>query len=179
MWGGPFQEEGTSAYRGARRDGISVARSIVLGHIGSFRDGWAPRRTLARWSGTSIRTSQRAITQGKQLGRLGVARFKTGETPPGAIHPMWCGGSHRWTIGWGKQGAAKSEAIARARLKMAQRTALGVTRAATCKGSPIIPARAHAPAQRAPRRWTAEQLDAELARLPIGEPTSKPRDGPG
>jgi hypothetical protein len=121
-----------------------------MGHIASRRDGWFFRSTIAAAVRCSIRTVQRAITEARSLGLLGVARGKKGETPPGADGPIPCGWSHRWTIGWGRAGAEIKRLVAAARLAW-------ITRSTTRKGATLAPRR---------RSMTPEELDAELARTP-------------
>lgn len=178
-WPGPNAPEARSAYERARLAGLSAARSLVLGCIASFRDGWAFRRTLAEHTGLSVRTVQRAITQAKWCGLLGVARAKKTEVPTGLDRPLPCGWSHRWTIGWGMAVEAAREAVARTRLarivkaavqakhppsraEKRQWTASEIDDALNPPASPMQGPRAPA---RPPRQWTASEIDAELARL--------------
>jgi hypothetical protein len=156
-WPGPKTIEARAAYERARNSGLSVARSVVIGCIASFQDGWIFRKTLAKHIGICVRTVQRAITQGKEEGLIGVGRAKQNEIPPGASEPFACGWSHRWTIGWGEAYEAAKAAVARTRLaRMAKklvRTAPG--------SNPQQPA----PQERSQRQWTASELDAELERI--------------
>jgi hypothetical protein len=147
--------EARAAYERARTAGLSAARSLVLGCIASFKQGWAFRRTLAAHTGVSIRTVQRGITQARSLGLLGTARAKPDEVPPGANAPIRCGWSHRWIVGWGLAVDRAKEAVERARLR----------RLAKLDEPPKRP---RTPAQR--RTWTPEELDAELARLSRTKP---------
>ncbi len=152
VWEGPFQSEGSAAFHRAIAAGMSLLRAFSLGNIGSFRDGWITRKTLALRARCSVRTVQRAITQARELGLLGVARAKRGETPPGMNRPLDCGFSHRWTVGWGKAGEQVKQAVALARAKYITR------KYKTVAPAPIVPVvKPH-------RRWTAEELDAELAK---------------
>src|SRR3972149_2480929 len=100
-WPGPAFVEARAAYERARSTGLSAARALVLGCIASFKDGWICRKNLADHTGLSVRTVQRAITQGKETGLIGVGRAKPNEIPPGMDRPVPCGWSHRWPIGWG------------------------------------------------------------------------------
>lgn len=175
-WPGPAFVEARSAYERARSTGISAARALVLGCIASFKDGWLFRRNLAEHTGLSIRTVQRAITQGKEMGVLGVARAKKDEVPPGAESPIPCGWSHRWTIGWGQAYAAAQAAIAETRLARAAKAAarslgaltdeLDASLAATHSGQSRGRAKPNAAQAKYPhRQWTASEIDAELERL--------------
>jgi hypothetical protein len=162
MWMGKNQLEGTAAYKRARAAGMSALRAEVLGHIGSFKDCWAFRRKIAAHVCCSIRTVQRAITQGKMLGLLSVYRLKKNETPPGREGPLTCSGSHRLTAGYGLAGEAAKRAVEENRLKWVARAATHAVRSAARKPG---------------RRWTAEQLDAELERIQR-ERETQARDGP-
>ena len=165
LWLGPFVHEAVAAYRRAREAGLTAARSLVLGNVASFRDGWAFRKRLASKAGTSVRTVARALKQGRETGLVGVARAKPNERPVGPdgelLAPIPCGWSHRWTIGWGKAGEAVGKAVAAARAKFVARAVV------KGKGVPRAPA---------PRRYTLAQLDAELERRPRTEPPGRPPD---
>lgn len=99
----------------ARDAGMSSLRAKILGIIASFKDGWLFRKKLAELAKCSVRTAQRAITEGKLEGLLGVARAKQNEIPPGAKAPIPCGWSHRWTIGRDLAGEAMRQAVAAAK----------------------------------------------------------------
>lgn len=186
LWIGPFAAEARAAFARARERGASANRAMTLGQIASYKDGWIPRKTIARRIGCSIRTVQRGITQGKELGLLGTARAKKDEIPPGLEAPLPCGWSHRWTIGWGKAGAAVNAAVDAARARWMVRQAARATAAPTGArrdaAGTAAPAAAgqHGPVRTAarpsPRReyqrrnWTAEQIDAELERLAREQP---------
>jgi RNase P protein component len=159
-WPGPFASEARCAYERARNAGISAARSLVLGCIASFKQGWVFRRTLAKHTGVSVRTVQRAITQGKNEGLLGTARAKANEIPPGLTQPVKCGWSHRWIVGWGQAVEMAKAAVERARLKRMTR--------AVCQPSSGVPRKKPA------RTWTADEIDAELARRAPPERIDKP-----
>ena len=166
-WPGPAGLEARAAYERARTSGLSAARSLVLGCIASFRDGWTFRKNLADHTGLSVRTVQRAISQGKLEGLLGVARAKKDEIPPGAKEPLRCGWSHRWTIGWGQAYEAAKAAVANTRLaRMVKAAVRGESKPApkAAESAPAGPMQG--PRQERPaRQWTASELDAELERL--------------
>jgi hypothetical protein len=178
MWPGNFSAEANAAFQRALEAGMSSGRSMVIGCIASFKDGWIFRRTLAECAGVCVRTAQRAITQGKELGLLGVARAKKDEIPPGAEAPIPCGWSHRWTIGWGEAYSRAKASIARTRLARAAKAAVK----AAAKNLGVSTDRPHASpagthpdsygrdkakssAASSPRRWTAAEIDDELERL--------------
>lgn len=122
-----------NAIERARDAGLTELRAQVVGQISSFTDGWVFRRRLAELLDCSVRTVQRAITQAKAEGLLGVARAKRSDIPPGAREPLPCGWSHRWTIARDLVGAAAAAAIRAARLEQltraATRAAAGTARA--------------------------------------------------
>lgn len=152
MWLGPDPLEASAAYGRARRAGMSATRALVVGQIASFRDCWAFRARLARIVGASVRTVQRAISEAKSLGLIGVARAKQGETAPGLERAVPCGWSHRWTIGRGLALGAVQKAIEAARTKFLRRTSLA--------GGVVRTSKPPAPS----RRWTAEEISRELER---------------
>jgi hypothetical protein len=132
---------------------MSAGRALVLGTIASFKQCWMFRRKIAEHTGLSVRTVQRAITQGRELGLMGTARAKPNEVPPGLDKPVVCGWSHRWVVGWGLAVARAKEAVERARLRRLAKLA-----------APDAPAPKRPPNPRQ-RHYTAEELDAELLRL--------------
>lgn len=143
---------------------MSAARSLVLGCVASFKQCWAFRRTLAEHTGLSVRTVQRALTQGRELGLCGMARAKPNEVPPGRKEPVRCGWSHRWVVGWGLALERAKEAVEKARLKRAVKMA--------CQPSQGVPQKKPNPRQ---RRYTADELAEELARFET-ERAQKPPD---
>jgi hypothetical protein len=162
---------------------MTPARALVVGQIGSFQDCWQFRKSLARIVGTSVRTVQRAISEAKAKGLVGVARAKKGEIPPKSGRngepgrPLPCGWSHRWTIGWGQAGAAVQRAIEHARLRFIARASISPK-----GGAPrVVTPRLSSSTSTAPRRrWTAEDLDRELARQagPMAARVARARAGP-
>lgn len=143
---------------------MNSARATVAAFVASFRDCWAFRRLIARTLRLSVRTVQRALTQAQDLGLLRTARAKKGEVPTGARGPIDCGFSHRWTIGWGIAGKRAAEkirnAVEAARMRRVLRV---VVPGATAKHARVIAPKPPTVNQR--RTWTAEELDAELARI--------------
>jgi hypothetical protein len=163
LWLGPSPNEARAAYGRARESGMSALRALVVGNIASHRDCWAFRAKLAQKVGCSVRTVQRAITQATSLGLIGVARAKPNEKPPGVGHVVPCGWSHRWTVGWGRAGAAVKRAVDAARARFTLRRASRPLPRDACA------AKARQCGGKAPqlgRTWTAAELDAELALVP-------------
>lgn len=114
---GPDYRSAQLAYERARAAGMSELRARVVAHVASFKDGWVFRRRLAAAVRCSVRTVQRALSQAVELGLLGRARARRGETPPGAKGPLSCGWSHRWMVARDLVGAAANRLIMAARLK--------------------------------------------------------------
>lgn len=140
---------------------MTSVRALVVSFVASFKDCWAFRSKIASVIGCSVRTVQRALTQGQDLGLLRCARAKLGETPPGARGPVDCGFSHRWTTGWGEAGKRAGQKIAAAIERARMRRVLRVVTPKT-KRSPMDPK---------PQTWrqrrvpTLDELNAELARI--------------
>lgn len=186
LWLGPFVHEAERAYLRAREAGANETGGLVEGNIASYRVGWVFRKTIALHIGRSVRTVQRKITAAKTEGRIRVARLKPNETPHGARGPLTCGGSNRWTIGWGKAGDEVKRDIERARLLQLYRAATNPqptprARWLSQHEPPPMPkattATSPAPARTPPRRYAGispAELDAELERVP----RERTRDGP-
>jgi hypothetical protein len=169
-WPGDAAIEARLAYQRAREAGLSAARALVVGCIASFKDCWKFRKNLAKHCGISIRTVQRAITQAKGCGLIGVARGKKTEIPPNFSKPLPHGWSHRWTVGWGLGWKAAAEAVARTRLARLEKDALRRETKTPAPTPANVPPTLHEAIQgprqqRAPRQYTAEEIDAELERL--------------
>lgn len=171
LWLGPAVHEAVAAYHRARAAGLSVMRSLTIGNVASFRDGWAFRKKIAQKIGGSVRTVGRALEQGRREGLIGVARAKKGERAPDEdgkpTIQLPCGFSHRWTIGWGRAGEQVKAAISAAKAKFLARQ--------------IVKGKAGPPiSRRSERRWTAAELDAELERrarsLAPPPPEAPPRE---
>lgn len=149
-WVGGDHNEARLQEQRARHAGLSVARARVIGNIGSTRDCWAFRNTIAKLVRVSVRTVQRAITQGKELGLIEVHRAKKNEAPPGRTDPLPCGWSHRWATSRGMGNARAQEAIAAARVRAAMRRS----------AAPVLQA-----AARRRRGMTADELKTRQALL--------------
>jgi DNA-binding Lrp family transcriptional regulator len=109
------------------------------------------QRQIAQKVGCSLRTVQRALKQARELGLIICHRSKPNEKAPGLGKVVECGWSHRWAVGWGEAVEAARVAVNVARAKVALPGAFG--------------SRRKPPPHPAPRkRWTVEEIDAELAR---------------
>lgn len=170
LWLGPFAAEALAAFHRGLEAGLTTSRALVVGQVASFQDCWTFRETIARRLGISARTVQRALTEAQDLGLIGKARSKPGEVPPGLTNEVYCGWSHRWTIGWGQAAERAKAAIAQARMvRLAKRllaTAAAPKREVERRAAEQVKTeQAHRERwHREPRRWTAEELDAELER---------------
>lgn len=158
LWPGPHTQEAVKAFHRAIESGMVSLRALVVGCVASFRDCWAFQSQIAKRCGCSVRTVQRALRQARELGLIECHRSKRNENAPGLGKPVPCGWSHRWAVGWGLVGDAVKQAINIARAKM---TIPGVFRR--------IKKRKPTPEPR-PKRWTVEEIDAELARRQAQRP---------
>jgi len=174
FWLGGHAHEAALAFQRARESGLNTARALVVGQIASFRDGWVFRSKLAKRVGVCTRTVGRAIRQAKDAGLLNTARAKPNEIPPGleeqrddagnVVKParrLPCGWSHRWIIGWGKAGETVRALVNQARARRLAKL--------SSKGLRPVPTRQG-------RRWTAEELERELERVPPRPPDPEPPD---
>lgn len=183
LWLGPYVNEARAAYERARSVGLTSARALVIGCIASFKDCWAFRSKIAAKVGCSVRTVQRAITQAREEGLIGVARSKVSvvnghkvfEKPPNFEKPVPCGWSHRWTVGWGKAGEAVKAAVENARARWLVNHAIHLPAKAHPTLSVKEPAKTGPRWKVAPdgREWRsmrpeeiAAELEAALARMP-------------
>ena len=158
LWPGPHGQEAVKAFHRATDAGMNSLRALVVGCVASFRDCWMFQRQIAQRLNCSLRTVQRALRQARQLGLVECHRSKRHENAPGLGKPVECGWSHRWAVGWGLVGDAVKQAVNIARAKM---TIPGVFRR--------IKKRKPTPEPR-PKRWTVEEIDAELARRQAQRP---------
>ena len=177
LWLGPVHSEARAGYQRARTAGMSPLRSLVIGTVASFKECWAFRKNIARKVGCSVRTVQRALTQARAEGLIGVARAKKNEVPPNWEHgPVTCGWSHRWVIGWGKAGQAVADAVHVAKARWLVKHAAPAR--VPSEGAPAGHSATRTVGRGAPvcrpeyqrRTWTAAELDAELERLAAEKP---------
>lgn len=181
LWLGPFAHEAVAAFNRALEHGLSHGRALVVGQVASFQDCWTFRRSIAKRLQISVRTVQRALTEAQDLGLIGKARAKRGEIAPGLQTPIECGWSHRWTVGWGQAAERARAAIAQARLSRLVRKMMAQPAPPPSKREAQARAEHQVKAEQAsrdrwapPRRWTAEELDAELARRDAAPPDPPP-----
>lgn len=153
LWPGPYASEAHAAFRRATEAGMTTTRSLVVGCVASFRDCWAFQSKIAARLSCSVRTVQRALRQARELGLIECHRSKRNEKAPGLDTVVPCGWSHRWAIGWG---LAKEAAAA----------AVNVARAMRLVPALFVSKKRRKPAEPPPRpkRWTVEEIEAELAR---------------
>ena len=167
LWLGPVADEARAAFARAREAGLSSLRALVIGSVASFKECWAFRRKLAAHVGCSVRTVARALRQAKEEGLIGVARAKKGEKPPNFEGDISCGWSHRWVIGWGAAGKAVQQRVAAAKARWLIRQAMQPAAAPKASPAPAEERKrgSHPPTDAQRRKWTAAELDAELARI--------------
>lgn len=116
-----------------------------------------------------MRTVQRALTQAKAEGLINTARAKKTDIPPNWQHgPVTCGWSHRWVIGWGKAGEAVKDAVNQAKARWFVRQSMSErkpTRSTVDQVRSTVDLKPPPRTEYQRRNWTADELDAELARL--------------
>jgi hypothetical protein len=174
-WRGPFAAEAAYAYQRARLAGLSEMRARMIGHIASYRETWAFASSIASWVNGSRRTVFRALAQAKAEGLIGSRPIKDDEIPPGAEKPISCGGSLRWTIGWGKAVEEAKAAVAHARMRWLIRVSNVAKHVAKppkggAKSEPTPGPHTRTPGRAEYRRpMTAEEIDRALASEPFGD----------
>lgn len=151
MWPGPYRHEAVLAFRRAVTSGMTPLRGLVVGCVASYRDCWMFQSRIAQMLGCSVRTVQRALRQARDLGLIRCHRSKRNERAPGLGEVVPCGWSHRWAVGWGMGTQAAALAVQVARVT---RLVPGMFRRR----------RRPSPPEAVARRWTAEEIDDELAR---------------
>ena len=101
------RREADAVYAFAIERGMSHPRAYSLACFASFgRKTWTQQKRIAGFTGYSIRTTQRSVRQGKQIGLLTTQRFPRGFQPEGGRGPLRCGGAWKTFIGWGLAVAA-------------------------------------------------------------------------
>jgi DNA-binding Lrp family transcriptional regulator len=157
LWPGPYGQEAVRAFRRAIEGGMTGLRSLVVGSVASFRDCWMFQRELAKRLGCSVRTVQRGLREARQLGLIECHRSKQHEKAPGLDKEVPCGWSHRWAVGWGLANEKVALAVNVARAKMA---IPGLFRRSRKVKQP----------ESRPKRWTADEIETELARRQTPRP---------
>lgn len=107
---GPFRSEALAILEHCKDAGMSWKRAYAVACFASMGEiCWQFQRSVAHFTGYSVRTVQRAARQAKALGVLVSRRLRRGERPPGARQPITCGGALRRFVAWGKP---KAQAMA-------------------------------------------------------------------
>jgi hypothetical protein len=108
---GPYRREALAIAEHCQAQGMSWKRAYALACMASYGGdhNWTFQRTIANFTGYSVRLIQRAVCQAKRFGVLVSRRLRRGERPQGSDRPITCGGALRRFIGWGKP---KSQALA-------------------------------------------------------------------
>lgn len=149
-------------------------RALVIGSVASFKECWTFRKNLAAKVGCSVRTVQRALTQAREEGLIGMARAQKTEIPPGWEHgPIPCGWSHRWVIGWGQAAQKVADAVHAAKARWLIKVAMApspLPRSRPSEAPALNRPNATARPEYQRRTWTASELDAELERLATEKP---------
>jgi hypothetical protein len=107
---GPFRSEALAILEHCKEAGMSWKRAYAIACFASLGQiCWQFQSSVARFTGYSVRTIQRAARQAKGMGVLVSRRLRRGERPPGARQPITCGGALRRFVAWGKP---KAQAMA-------------------------------------------------------------------
>jgi hypothetical protein len=117
---GPFRSEALRILEHCKAAGMSWKRAYAIACLASEAENgicWKFQSKVARFTGYSIRTIQRAVRQAKGMGVLVSRRLRRGERPPGARQPITCGGALRRFIAWGKPQAQRLALCARYALR--------------------------------------------------------------
>lgn len=152
LWPGPDAYEANLAFNRVILAGLGPTRALVAGCVASFRDCWMFQAEIGRFIGKSLRTVQRCLRELANFGFIERHRSKKREVPPGAKGALPCGWSHRWAVGKGLAKAACEAAINVARVLKLIPGAFSRKRRKPAEPPPR------------PRRWTVEEIEAELAR---------------
>jgi Helix-turn-helix domain len=107
---GPFRSEALAILEHCKDAGMSWQRAYAIACLASMAEGgicWTFQSTVARFTGYSVRTIQRAVRQAKSMGVLVSRRLRRGERPPRARQPITCGGALRRFIAWAKPKAQR------------------------------------------------------------------------
>lgn len=107
---GPYRREALAILEHCKEAGMSWKRAYVIACFASLGQVcWQFQSSVAKFTGYSVRTVQRAARQARGMGVLVSRRLRRGERPPGARQPITCGGALRRFIAWGKP---KAQAMA-------------------------------------------------------------------
>jgi len=180
MWVGNQEYEARAAYGRAREMGLTVTRSMVVGVIGSFQykgvhDGWIYRRKIAEKLNCSIRTVQRAISDAIRCGLMVVFPNKPGEMPIGAKTKPQNRWSHRMVIGFGKATEVARSMVQAARARwLLPKTAPSTAPAPTPAMADKLTLSAKPKTWVQARKWTAADIETELARRDAGGDPNRP-----
>lgn len=156
LFGGPFQSEAKKAYALAVAEGWRGKGPTVYAELVSHgKDPWLFQSSIAAAVGCAVRTVQRWLKRMRDEGLLQTFRNKKGEIPKGSKKPVSCGWSHRVLTLWEAIGprfdALREELRQKRADKLAARNA-------------------------GRRRYTADEIDRELAKRYGPGPPEKPPD---
>jgi hypothetical protein len=151
---GPFKAEAQKAYALAIAEGWRGKGPAVYAELVSHgKDPWLFQSSIAAAHGCVVRTVQRWLRRLRDEGLLQCFRAKKNEIPKGREHPVSCGWSHRVLTVWHTIGPRFAELREQLRQKRAEK------QAARNAGR---------------RRYTADEIDRELAKRYGGKPEPDP-----
>jgi hypothetical protein len=154
LFGGPFQSEAKKAYALAVAEGWRGKGPVVYAELVSHgKDPWLFQSSIGAAVGCHVRTVQRWLRRMRDEGLLLTFRNKKGEIPKGMKKPVSCGWSHRVLTAWQAVGTRFEELRAQLAAKRAEKLA------ARNAGR---------------RRYTASELDRELAKRYGDKPEPEP-----
>lgn len=152
LFGGPYKRQAVEAHATGVAEGWKGFGPAIYGELMSWgRNPWLFQANIARRVGCCVRTVQRWLAFFRDEGLLRCWRGSNRETPPGARGPVTCGFSNRALTAWHAVGERFRELVAQYKAERARKADERKARRA--------------------RRWTADEIDAELER--------RSRAGPG
>lgn len=115
---GPHRSEAERIQKHCVDAGMSWKRAYAVACMASIGEVcWMFQSTVAVFTGSSVRTIQRAMRQAKALGVLVSRRLRRGERPEGARQPITCGGALRRFTAWGVPAARAAARYAKHALR--------------------------------------------------------------
>lgn len=154
LFGGPFKNDAKKAHQLGISEGWRGYGPAIYGELVSHgKDPWIFQSSIAKAVGCCVRTVQRWLRLFRDEGLLKCHRAKKGEIPKGREHPVSCGWSHRIVAMWEAIGPRFEKLREEWRQKRAEK------QAARNAGR---------------RRYTADEIDRELAKRYGEKPEPEP-----
>lgn len=190
LFEGPAGLLGAAAVKVALQAGVSGKAALLFGRLASFngKPFWQLRRTLAALFLVSVRQVTRYFRELVDAGLIVNKPAPIDAIPPGCSRPLPFRVWYKWVVGLPALRQAvkvgSKAAYERWRDRFEASRAAHVTRSklGAIIGS-IVSSKAPATAKRAtssdeprPRRWTPDEIDAELTRIRLSETPSTPPD---